>query len=59
MIQFHDCVIKDLHEAGLRGTMPIFIANFLRNRQFSVQIDGTLSEIYYQEGAHQDSILPL
>ena len=38
-------VMKDLHEAGLRGRMPIFIAKFLINRKFSVRIGGTLSEI--------------
>ena len=42
-------VMKDLHEAGLRGRMPIFIAKFLINRKFSVRIGGTLSEIYDQE----------
>ena len=51
-------VMKDLHEAGLRGKMPIFIANFLINRKFSVRIGGTLSEIYDQEeGVPQGSIL--
>ena len=42
-------VLKDLHEADLRSRMPIFIAKFLINRKFSVQISGTLSEIYDQE----------
>ena len=51
-------VMKDLHEAGLRGRMPIFIAKFLINRKFSVRTGGTLSEIYDQEeGVPQDSIL--
>ena len=50
-------VMKDLHEAGLRGRMPIFIAKFLINRKFSVRIGGTLSEIYDQEeGVPQGSI---
>ena len=50
--------MKDLHEAGLRGRMPIFIAKFLINRKFSVGIGGTLSEIYDQEeGVPQGSIL--
>ena len=45
-------------EAGLRGRMPIFIANFLINRKFSVRIGGTLSEIYDQEeGVPKGSIL--
>ena len=51
-------VMKDLHKAGLRGRMPIFIAKFLINRKFSVRIGGTLSEIYDQEeGVPQGSIL--
>ena len=51
-------VMKDLHEAGLRGRMPIFIAKFLVNRKFSVRIGGTSSEIYDQEeGVPQGSIL--
>ena len=50
--------MKDLHEAGLRGRMPIFIAKFLINRKFSVRIGGTLSEIYDQEkDVPQGSIL--
>ena len=51
-------VMKDLHEAGLRGKMPIFITIFLINRKFLVWIGGTLSEIYNQEeGVPQGSIL--
>ena len=50
--------MKDLHEAGLRGRMPIFIATFLIKRTFSARIGGTLSEIYDQEeGVPQGSIL--
>ena len=50
--------MKDLHEADLRGKMPIFIAKFLINRKFSVRIGDTLSEIYDQEeGVPQGSIL--
>ena len=29
-------ILKDLHEAGLRGRMPVFISNFLENRNFRV-----------------------
>ena len=50
--------MKDLHEAGLRGRMPIFIAKFVINKKISVRIGGTLSEIYDQEeGDPQGSIL--
>ena len=50
--------MTDLHEAGLRGSMPIFIAKFVINKKFSVWIGGTLSEILDQEeGVPQGSIL--
>ena len=29
-------IMKDLHDAGLRGHMPTFISKFLSNRKFSV-----------------------
>ena len=46
-----------LHEAG-RGRIPIFLANFVINRKFSVRIGNTLSEIYDQEeGVPQGIIL--
>ena len=48
--------MKDLHEAVLRGRMPIFIDKFKKKN--SVRIGGTLSEIYDQEeGVPQGSIL--
>ena len=51
-------IMKDLHDAGLRGHMPQFISKFLSNRKFSVRIGGTLSDIYDQEeGVPQGSIL--
>ena len=50
--------MNGLHEAGLRGRTPIFRVKILTNRQFSVRIGGTLSEIYDQEeGVPQGSIL--
>ena len=51
-------ILKDLHDAGLRGHLPTFISKFLSNRRFSVRIGGTLSDIYNQEeGVPQGSIL--
>ena len=51
-------IMKDLHDAVLRGHMPTFISKFLSNRKFSVRIGGTLSDIYDQEeGVPQGSIL--
>ena len=50
--------MKDLHDAGLRGRMPIFISKFLANRTFSVRIGSTLSYMFNQEeGVPQGSIL--
>ena len=51
-------IMKDLHDAGLRGHMATFISKFLSNRKFSVRIGGTLSDMYNQEeGVPQGSIL--
>ena len=49
-------VVKDLHEAGLRGKIPICIAKLLINRNF--QFGLVVSEIYDQEdGVPHGSIL--
>lgn len=37
-------ILKTLHEWGLRGRLPTFIRNFLKNRNFSVRIGDTLSD---------------
>ena len=51
-------IMKDLHDAGLRGHMSKFISKFLSNRKFSIRIGGTLYDIYNQEeGVPQGSIL--
>ena len=51
-------IMKDLHNMGLRGQLPIFIKNFLKNRIFQTKIGNTLSEWYPQEeGVPQGSIL--
>ena len=51
-------ILKDLHEAGLRGRMPIFISNFLENRNFRVRLGSTFSDPFDQEmGVPQGSIL--
>ena len=44
----YDCtwkygIMKDLHQAGLRGRLPCFIKGFLKNRQFSVRLGACLS----------------
>ena len=51
-------ILKDLHEAGLRGRMPAFITKFLENRNFRVRLGSTLSDPFEQEmGVPQGSIL--
>ena len=50
--------MNDLHEIGLKGRLPIFVQNFLSNREFKVRVDSTLSEAHNQEqGVPQFSIL--
>ena len=51
-------IMKDLHSLGLRGHLPLFIENFLKNRKFNVKINNTLSDPFDQEeGVPQGSIL--
>ena len=42
-------IMKDLHEAGLRGRLPCFIEGFLKNRQFSVCLGVCLSGLFDQK----------
>jgi hypothetical protein len=43
---------------GLRGNLPIFVSNFLTERQFKVRLGSTYSNLYDQEnGVPQGSIL--
>ena len=51
-------IMKDLHDAGLRGHMPSFIARFLSDRIFSVRLGTSFSDLFDQEeGVPQGSIL--
>lgn len=51
-------IMRDLHEAGLRGRLPLFISSFLTNRQFQVRLGSVLSDFFSQEmGVPQGSIL--
>ena len=51
-------ILKDLHNVGLRGRLPIFIQRFLSNRHFRVRCGSTYSNIFDQEnGVPQGSIL--
>ena len=51
-------ILSDLHELGFRGRLPLFIQNFLSDRQFQVRVGTTLSDVHEQEmGVPQGSIL--
>ena len=51
-------IMNDLHEIGLKGRLPVFVQNFLSNREFKVCVGSTLSETHNQEqGVPQGSIL--
>jgi len=48
----------DLHDAGLRGRLPVFIENFLRDRKFKVRLGSEYSDSFDQEmGVPQGSLL--
>ena len=51
-------ILQDLFSLGFVGNLPVFIANFLKNRSFCVRLHSTLSEPFSQEmGVPQGSIL--
>ena len=50
--------MKNIHDIGLKGRLPLFIQNFLNDRVFKVKVGSTLSELHKQEqGVPQGSIL--
>ena len=50
--------MKNIHDIGFKGRFPLFIQNFLNDREFKVKVGSTLSELYKQEqGVPQGSIL--
>jgi len=51
-------IMRDLHNGGLRGRLPLFIESFLKNRQFHVRLGSSYSDLFDQEmGVPQGSIL--
>ena len=51
-------IMKNIRDIGLKGRLPLFIQNFLKDREFKVKVDSTLSELHKQEkGVPQGSIL--
>ena len=50
--------MKNIHDIGLKGRLPLFIQNFLNDREFKINVGSTLSELHKQElGVPQGSIL--
>ena len=50
--------MKNVHDIGLKSRLPLFIQNFLNDREFKVKVGSTLSELNKQEqGVPQGSIL--
>ena len=51
-------IMKDLQDLGLKGRLPVFISDFLSDRNFKVRVGSTLSDLHEQEeGVPQGSIL--
>ena len=47
-----------MHESELRGHLPVFVENFMRDREFNVRIGTTMSDNFIQEmGVPQGSII--
>ena len=42
-------ILKDLHDLGLRGRLPVFIRSFLEDRTMQVRVGSTLSDFYDKE----------
>ena len=52
--------LRDLHRLGIRGRLPIFIANFLHDRIFKVRLGSHLSDwLPQKEGFPQGSLLSI
>jgi len=53
-------IMKDLHQAGLRGRLPCFIEGFSKNIKFSVRLGACLSGLFDQEmGVPQGIVLSM
>ena len=51
-------ILRDLHELGLKGRLPVFIKSFLADRRMQVRVGSTLSDQFEQaQGVPQRSIL--
>ena len=51
-------IMKDVHDIGLKGRLPLFLQNYLTDREFKVKVGSVRSELHKQEqGVPQGSIL--
>ena len=51
-------IVCDLHRIGLRGRLPVFMSEYLRDRRIGVRIGTTLSdEFYLEEGVPTGGVL--
>ena len=51
-------IIRDLHRIGLRGRLPVFVSEYLRDRRIRVRLGTTLSdEFYSEEGVPTEGVL--
>ena len=51
-------IMKDLYDMNIRGRMPLFIENFLKDRSFNVRLGSIISDEFEQEmGVPQGSVL--
>ena len=51
-------IIRDLHRIGLRGRLPVFVSEYLRDRRIRVRIGTTLfDEFYPEEGVPTGGVL--
>ena len=52
------CILRDLHEFGVKGRLANFVESFLANRSFQVRVGSTLSDTFgLSQGVPQGSIL--
>jgi len=52
-------IMRDLHNAGLRGRLPLFIESFLKNRQFHVRLGSSYSDLFDQGSILSDTLFGL
>ena len=51
-------LLQELYDIGLRGNLPVFVQNFLKNRTIQVKLEGFLSSLYHLDnGLPQGSII--